>query len=186
MQNPWPVRCYHAIHPRVKEGLSVRFSFNEQVVPGCSSPLKVHLQLSMAAKSAKINGLLMDFCIGTSGVDFFLDVICLDFIARQRWDSPFWGVENEISVFSIGFASGFLSKAWMIHWLEMFMNYSASETFKPETRCTNHPARFWRTLFMIWEQLPSRFLQKSPWLVIFDTKMIILMFQMGTELKVPL
>ena len=48
-----------------------------------SSPLKVHLALSMAAESAK-NGLLMDFCIGTSGVDFFLDVICLDFIARQR------------------------------------------------------------------------------------------------------
>ena len=150
-----------------------------------SSPLKVHLALSMASESAK-NGLLMDFCIGTSGTDFFLDVICLDFISRQRWDSPFWSIENEISVFSIGFASGFLSKAWMIHWLEMFMNYSASETFKPETRCTNHPARFWRTLFVIWEQLASRFLQKLAWLVIFDIKMIILMFQMGTELKVPL
>ena len=47
-----------------------------------SSPLKVHLQLSMAAESAK-NGLLMDFCIGTSGADFFLEVICLNFIDIQ-------------------------------------------------------------------------------------------------------
>ena len=55
------------------------------------------LTLFMAAESVK-NGLFMNFYIGTSGADSFLEATCLDFIARQRRGSPFWMVKIQLTM----------------------------------------------------------------------------------------